>query len=180
MASVHPPLSLFLLGDVMPARGIDQILPHPGDPRLYEDYVHDARDYVALAERRCGPIEHPVDFAYVWGDALAELQRRHPQVRLINLETAVTRHGRPEPKGINYRMHPANVGCLTAAGIDCCVLANDHVLDWGREGLRETLAALDAAGPGEVGRDGRVPVAVVDHGSAGRRGAQGLRWLWRR
>ena len=49
MASVENPLSLFLLGDVMPARGIDQILPHPCDPRLYEDYVHDARDYVVLA-----------------------------------------------------------------------------------------------------------------------------------
>jgi poly-gamma-glutamate capsule biosynthesis protein CapA/YwtB (metallophosphatase superfamily) len=44
------------------------------------------------------------------------------------------------PKGINYRMHPANVGCLTAARIDCCVLANNHVLDWGSAGLEETLA----------------------------------------
>jgi poly-gamma-glutamate synthesis protein (capsule biosynthesis protein) len=146
MASVHPPLSLFLLGDVMPARGIDQILPHPGDPRLYEDYVHDARDYITLAERRCGPIEHPVDFAYVWGDALAELQRRQPQVRLINLETAVTRHGRPEPKGINYRMTPENFPLLRAVGINCCVLANNHVLDWGETGLRDTLDTLTAHG----------------------------------
>ena len=45
-------------------------------------------------------------------------------------------------KGINYCMHPANVDCLTAAHIDCCVLANNHVLDWGREGLEETLRVL--------------------------------------
>ncbi|HEY8330189.1 MAG TPA: CapA family protein [Pseudomonas sp.] len=146
MASVENPLSLFLLGDVMPARGIDQILPHPGDPRLYEDYVHDARDYVVLAEQRCGPIERPVDFAYVWGDALGELQRRQPQIRLINLESAVTRHGRPEPKGINYRMTPENFPLLRAAGINCCTLANNHVLDWGEVGLRDTLDTLTAHG----------------------------------
>lgn len=137
-------LSLFLLGDVMSGRGIDQILPHPGDPRLYEDYVHDARDYVALAERHSGPIDPPVDFAYVWGDALDELHRRRPQVRLVNLETAVTRHGRPEPKGINYRMTPENFPFLRAAGINCCTLANNHVLDWGEAGLRDTLDALNA------------------------------------
>lgn len=146
MASAQSPLSLFLLGDVMPGRGIDQILPYPGDPRIYEDYVHDARDYVALAEQRCGPIAHPVDFAYVWGDALAELKLRHPQVRLVNLETAVTRHGRPEPKGINYRMTPENFPFLRAAGINCCTLANNHVLDWGEIGLRDTLDTLTAHG----------------------------------
>jgi poly-gamma-glutamate synthesis protein (capsule biosynthesis protein) len=40
-------------------------------------------------------------------------------------------------KGINYRMSPENAECLAAAGIDCCVLANNHVLDWGRSGLKE-------------------------------------------
>jgi poly-gamma-glutamate capsule biosynthesis protein CapA/YwtB (metallophosphatase superfamily) len=42
-------------------------------------------------------------------------------------------------KDIHYRMHPANAPCLRAAAIDCCVLANNHVLDWGYPGLRETL-----------------------------------------
>ena len=42
-------VTLFLCGDVMPGRGIDQILGHPSDPALHEDYVHDARQYVALA-----------------------------------------------------------------------------------------------------------------------------------
>jgi poly-gamma-glutamate synthesis protein (capsule biosynthesis protein) len=43
-------------------------------------------------------------------------------------------------------MHPANIGCLSAATIDCCVLANNHVLDWGYRGLSETLAALRTVG----------------------------------
>jgi poly-gamma-glutamate capsule biosynthesis protein CapA/YwtB (metallophosphatase superfamily) len=60
-----------LTGDVMLGRGIDQILPHPGDPRLYEVSIHDARDYVGPAERAHGPIPRRVDEAYVWCDALA-------------------------------------------------------------------------------------------------------------
>jgi poly-gamma-glutamate synthesis protein (capsule biosynthesis protein) len=43
-------------------------------------------------------------------------------------------------------MHPANVPVLTAARIDCCVLANNHVLDWGTAGLVETLETLTRAG----------------------------------
>jgi poly-gamma-glutamate synthesis protein (capsule biosynthesis protein) len=79
----------------------------------------------------------------VWGDALREMLAA--DLRIINLETAVTCCDVPAPKGINYRCHPANLGCLTAARIDCCVLANNHVLDWGEDGLIETLQALDAA-----------------------------------
>jgi poly-gamma-glutamate capsule biosynthesis protein CapA/YwtB (metallophosphatase superfamily) len=138
--------TLFLCGDVMLGRGIDQILPHPGDPRLYESYVKSAATYVDLAERLNGPIPKPVDYEYVWGDVLAELQRVQPHARIVNLETAITRNSIPKPKRINYKMNPDNMPCLTAAGIDCCVLANNHVLDWENPGLLETLNNLAAAG----------------------------------
>src|SRR5262249_48741541 len=69
-----------------------------------------------------------------------------PDVRIVNLETSVTTSEDYEPKGINYRMHPANTPCLTGARLDCCVLANNHVLDWGPSGLLETLATLREAG----------------------------------
>jgi poly-gamma-glutamate synthesis protein (capsule biosynthesis protein) len=102
-----------------------------------------ALDYVVLAEQSHGPIPRPVNFGYVWGDALAEWARVAPDVRIVNLETAVTtRDDWQRGKGIHYRMHPSNVPCLTAAHIDCCVLANNHVLDWGEAGLAETLATL--------------------------------------
>jgi poly-gamma-glutamate synthesis protein (capsule biosynthesis protein) len=137
---------LFLCGDVMTGRGIDQVMPYSCDPVLYEPYVRDANRYVDLAEALNGPIPRPVDFAYIWGDALEVLQRAAPDVRIINLETSITTSDRPWPyKGINYRMHPGNISCLTAAGIDCCVLANNHVLDWGVQGLEETLHTLHAA-----------------------------------
>jgi len=134
---------LFLAGDVMTGRGIDQVLPHPSDPRLFEGYVKSATGYVDIAERANGPIARPVDFDYVWGDALAELDRRRPAARLINLETAVTTSDDAQAKGINYRMHPGNAAVISAAGIDCCVLANNHVLDWGEAGLLETLRTLE-------------------------------------
>jgi poly-gamma-glutamate synthesis protein (capsule biosynthesis protein) len=143
---VKESVELFLCGDVMTGRGIDQILPHPSAPQLFESYVKDARDYVALAEQASGRIPRAVPWAYVWGDALAELARRRPALRLANLETSVTAHAVPWPKAINYRMHPRNAGCLAAAGLDACVLANNHVLDWQREGLAETLAVLRKAG----------------------------------
>jgi poly-gamma-glutamate capsule biosynthesis protein CapA/YwtB (metallophosphatase superfamily) len=135
---------LALSGDVMLGRGIDQILPHPVSPELHEHYVQSALTYVDLAERANGPIPRPVGFSYVWGDALAEL--RQADARIVNLETSITTSDAYEPKGINYRMHPRNVGCLGAAGITCCVLANNHVLDWGTAGLLETLVTLERAG----------------------------------
>ncbi|WBY02295.1 CapA family protein [Ramlibacter tataouinensis] len=139
--------TLLLAGDVMTGRGIDQVLAHPGPARLFEAWVRDARDYVRLAEAKNGPVPAPVDPAYVWGDALAAMDRAAPELRIVNLETAVTRSEDAWPgKGIHYRMHPANVGCLTAARLDACTLANNHVLDWGRAGLRETLATLAGAG----------------------------------
>lgn len=139
-------VTVFLCGDVMTGRGIDQILPCPSHPAIDEPFVCDARRYVELAEEVNGPIARPVELAYIWGEALAELQHVAPDVRVVNLETSVTRSGEPWPKGINYRMHPANVGCLTAAGIDVCVLANNHVLDYGYSGLVETLETLQRAG----------------------------------
>ncbi|WP_372985359.1 CapA family protein [Marinobacter sp.] len=141
------PLKLFLAGDVMTGRGIDQIMPVPSKPRLYESCVIDARDYIALAERKAGPIPGKVAGDYIWGDALAELDRFNPDVRIVNLETSVTTAGKPWPgKGIHYRMHPDNLACLLAARLDVCGLANNHVLDWGREGLAETLKVLRGAG----------------------------------
>jgi len=150
------PVTLFLCGDVMTGRGIDQILPHPSKPHLYEPYMRSALGYVAIAEAATGPIGRPVDFPYIWGDALAELDRVRPDARIINLETAVTTAEDAWPgKGIHYRMHPANVPSISAGGVDCCVLANNHVLDWGYGGLAETVDTLRGAGlrTAGVGRD---------------------------
>jgi poly-gamma-glutamate synthesis protein (capsule biosynthesis protein) len=162
-------IKIFMCGDVMTGRGIDQVLPHPSDPGIYESYLKSATGYVKLAESVNGPIPQPVSFAYIWGDALEELDRAAPHVRLINLETSITTHNDYwKGKGINYRMHPQNIASLTAAGIDACALANNHVLDWGYAGLSETLdtlknANIQTAGAGrniaEAGTPAVLPIA---------------------
>src|SRR5579863_7662779 len=126
--------TLSLAGDVMLGRGVDQILAHPGDPRLKEGVVRDARRYVDLAERANGAMPRAVDDAYVWGDARTAL-RTGPQLSIVNLETSITASRDFAAKGYNHRMNPKNVGCLLAGDVDCCVLANNHVLDFGRAGL---------------------------------------------
>jgi poly-gamma-glutamate synthesis protein (capsule biosynthesis protein) len=159
-------VTLFLCGDVMTGRGIDQILPHPSRPELHEPYVRSALGYVALAEQASGPISRPVGYEYVWGDALAELARVRPDARIVNLETAVTTSNEAWPgKGIHYRMHPANLPLLAAARLDCCVLANNHVLDWGYAGLAETrqtlrLAGIRSAGAGDDAGAAAAPAIV--------------------
>ena len=142
----NAPVTLFLCGDVMTGRAIDQILPWHCAPELHERYVQLATDYVELAEASNGTIQKNVGFDYPWGEALSELETLAPMARIINLETSITTCSEYEPKGINYRMHPRNIKCLTAASIDCCVLANNHVLDWGRDGLADTLRVCNKAG----------------------------------
>ncbi|WP_243707622.1 CapA family protein [Micromonospora sp. KC606] len=149
-------VTLFLSGDVMTGRGVDQVLPRPGPPRLREQVVTDARRYVELAESVSGPIPRPVSPRWPWGDALRLLDELGPDVRIVNLETAVTDRGEFAPgKVIHYRMHPDNLSCLTAARIDVCALANNHVLDFGPDALADTLDALRRVGitPAGAGRD---------------------------
>ncbi|MDO0932898.1 CapA family protein [Streptomyces sp. DG2A-72] len=164
-------VTLFLCGDVMLGRGVDQILPRPGDPALRETWVADARSYVDLAEAANGPVPAPVPPSWPWGEALRVLDEAAPDVRILNLETSVTRSDTFAPgKEVHYRMHPANLPALTVARPDVCVLANNHVLDFGRPGLDETLgsvagAGLRTAGAGRNAAEAYAPAVVpLGHG----------------
>jgi poly-gamma-glutamate synthesis protein (capsule biosynthesis protein) len=163
-------ITVFMCGDVMLGRGIDQVLPHPSNPLLHEPYVRSATTYVELAERANGPIPKPVRFSYPWEDALYELERVDPDLRIINLETSVTTSNDYwRGKGIHYRIHPKNIPCLTAAKIDFCSLANNHILDWGYGGLTETLETLkkvniSSAGAGHNLQEAEMPVVMEVEG----------------
>jgi hypothetical protein len=63
----------------------------------------------------------------------------------VNLETAVTRRGRPQPKTYHFATTPAAFTALRDAGVDLVTVANNHVLDYGQTGLADTLAAAKAA-----------------------------------
>lgn len=153
-------VTVLLGGDVMLGRGVDQILPHPGDPELRERYLRDAGGYVRLAERANGPIPRPVDWRWPWGEVLTVLDEAAPNVRLINLETTITARGDfADGKAVCYRMHPDNLPALTALRPDVCALANNHILDFGRPGLADTLSALTGAGIRGVGAGADLSIA---------------------
>ena len=97
-------ITLLLTGDVMTGRGIDQVLPHPGSPQLFESHMRDARDYVRLAEQRAGRSSRPATRLRVGRRPGRDRRAARPTLRIVNLETAVThlrrslaRQGHPLP-----------------------------------------------------------------------------------
>jgi poly-gamma-glutamate synthesis protein (capsule biosynthesis protein) len=87
--------------------------------------------------------------AYVWGDTLPVLESA--DLRIANLECAISERGRPERKVYTFRASLAAARALVAAGIDCVSLANNHVLDYGEDALADTLRALDEANVAHTG-----------------------------
>ncbi|CAI7889225.1 unnamed protein product, partial [Closterium sp. NIES-53] len=82
---------------------------------------------------------------YVWDGWLPLL--RAADCRIANLETSVTCHRDKWPnQAFNFRMHPVNIDALTVAGINFCSLANNHVLDFQAQGMRETMESLTRVG----------------------------------
>ena len=63
----------------------------------------------------------------------------------VNLETAVTSDGPPQPKTYHFRAPATAFTALRDAGINLVTMANNHVLDYGQVGLANTLAAAKAA-----------------------------------
>jgi poly-gamma-glutamate capsule biosynthesis protein CapA/YwtB (metallophosphatase superfamily) len=65
---------------------------------------------------------------------------------MVNLETAVTERGTPDPKQYTFRSPPTAFSAMSAAGIDVATLANNHGMDYGEVGLRDTLESAEEAG----------------------------------
>jgi poly-gamma-glutamate synthesis protein (capsule biosynthesis protein) len=70
---------------------------------------------------------------------------------MVNLETAVTERGTPEPKTFKFRAPPSAYDAVKAAGIDIVSLANNHALDYGQVGLEDTISHAEAAAMPFVG-----------------------------
>ncbi len=111
------PCTIALAGDVMLGRGVD----------------------AAIAAR---------GFAYVWGDVLPLLWEAN--AFLVNLECALTARSQRwqdgEPKAFYFRADPSAVQALRVGRVDFASLANNHAVDFGMEGMLDTLRALDGAG----------------------------------
>ena len=109
--------------------------------------------------------EEPVTLAfggdvYAEGGSGAALRAGLPSIRevlsradvaVLNLETAVTNAGTRARKQYTYRAPASVLTQLKSAGVDVVTLANNHGLDYGRDGLRDTLAASAATGLPVVG-----------------------------
>lgn len=88
-------------------------------------------------------------YTYPWGDVLPLLEET--ALNIVNLETAITRSNRKVEKVFNFKADPDKVEVLVQGKIDIVNLANNHVLDFSEQGLRETLQVLDKAGIKHVG-----------------------------
>lgn len=152
--------TLTFVGDVMLGRLIDQLFPQHVENR------HEQRVVSQFIERYPSVLgKGSYTPSSPWGTTLPLL--RNSDLTLINLETSATTTNEPWPhKAFNYRMHPANVApILHTARIDYASLANNHTLDFGTEGLVETVWALRNArvafgGAGETTNEAHKPAML--------------------
>ncbi|GAA4206427.1 CapA family protein [Actinocatenispora rupis] len=117
--------------------------PSPtGPPTVTVDFAGD----VHFAGRTAGLLKDP-DTAF--GPVARELSAA--DLSIVNLETAVTTRGTPEPKQFHFRAPPSAFRAVHAAGVDVVTAANNHALDYGRTGLTDTLRYARAAGVPVIG-----------------------------
>ncbi|RAU99800.1 CapA family protein [Paenibacillus sp. YN15] len=99
---------------------------------------------------------------------IAELLQK-PDFTIANLETPITIRGEQQQKQYTYRSSPDALPAFKEAGFDVVNLANNHILDYGQDGLLDTLKALDGAkllhtGAGKNLEEAYRPVIVEKNG----------------
>ena len=109
------------------------------------------------------------DQALAWGFQKVGARTRAADLFVANLECPFTDRGEKIPKNFNFRARPDLVATLLAGGVDVVSLANNHLMDYGPEGLVDTRAALDAVkirhfGAGESLAEARRPAVVTVKG----------------
>lgn len=68
-------------------------------------------------------------------------------VSIVNLECALTNSSQPIQKlGPALKAAPETAGVLARLGVDYCGLSNNHIFDYGAEGVADTMRALDEVG----------------------------------
>ena len=95
---------------------------------------------------------------------------------VVNLECPVTVRGEKIKKPYNFRMNPAFLSALTGAGIDIVNIANNHIFDYGKQGLFDTISYLDSVGLWHVGAgrtEGEAETPVIVQAGKRRIGFQG-------
>lgn len=111
----------------------------------------------------------PKDQALTWGFERVKAVTRASDLFVVNLECPFTDKGTKLQKNFNFRARPELVAGLEAGGVDVVSLANNHLMDYGPEGLFDTLTVLDTAkiarfGAGRSLADARAPALVEVQG----------------
>lgn len=75
----------------------------------------------------------------------------HADIAFCNLECPLSLRGVPRRRRYLFRADPKYAKTLRANGFDVVSVANNHTLDYGREALTDTIAALKSAGLTPVG-----------------------------
>ena len=88
---------------------------------------------------------------------------RSADLSVVNLETAITSRGKPQPKQYHFRTTPVAFTALRDAGVELANMANNHVLDYGRIGLSDTLASAAQAQFPVIGIGANAAAAWAPH-----------------
>jgi poly-gamma-glutamate synthesis protein (capsule biosynthesis protein) len=84
-------------------------------------------------------------------------------VAMVNLETAVTERGAPAPKAYVFRAPASAFSALKSGGVDVASIANNHGMDFGTTGLRDTLKSARATGVPVIGAGWNDKQAYAPH-----------------
>lgn len=96
-------------------------------------------------------------------DSISE-QLSAADLAMVNLETAVTEGGTPVPgKDFVFRAPASALEALDAAGVDVATVANNHGMDFGEDGLLDTLDNGDASPVALVGAGRDIDEAYAPH-----------------
>lgn len=71
---------------------------------------------------------------------------RRADIAICNLEAPFGTKGKPFKKRFTFLVPPSYAGAMCRAGFDVVALANNHMMDYGPEPLKETIAVLDSLG----------------------------------
>lgn len=82
---------------------------------------------------------------------------------VVNLETAITEGGTPAAKQFTFRAPSTALDALKAAGVDVASMANNHGMDYGAEGLQDSLDAAKEKGFPVVGIGANAAEAFTPH-----------------
>ncbi|MCK4413486.1 MAG: CapA family protein [Candidatus Eisenbacteria sp.] len=83
---------------------------------------------------------------YLWEPTL-EILGGSADITVVNAECAFTDRGERHPtKSVVFRTSPENVAGLVYAGVDVASTGNNHIIDYGLEGLLQTHAVFDSVG----------------------------------